>query len=55
MRWILLIIAALILLPLAWKLMVFTTGLVFGLLHVAVLLAIVIFFVGLIRRMLLLR
>jgi hypothetical protein len=55
MRWILLIIAALILLPLAWKLIVFGTGVMFGLLHLAVLLAIVIFFVGLIRRMLLLR
>ena len=55
MRWILLLIAALVLLPLAWKLLAFATGVAFGLIHFVVLLAIVIFLVGLVRRMLLIR
>jgi hypothetical protein len=55
MRWILLVIAALVLLPLAWKLLVFATGVAFGLIHLAVMLAIVIFLVGLVRRLLILR
>jgi hypothetical protein len=55
MRWIWILIAALVLLPLAWKLLNFAFGLAFGLLHLAVLLAVVIFLVGLVRRLLLLR
>lgn len=55
MRWILILIAALILLPLAWKLLAFATGVAFGLIHLAVMLAIVIFVVGLIRRLMLIR
>ena len=55
MRWILMLIAALILLPLAWKLLVFATGAAFTLIHLAIMLAIVIFLVGLIRRLMLIR
>jgi hypothetical protein len=55
MRWILLLIAALVLLPVAWKLLGFITGVAFGLIHLAVMLAIVIFLVGLVRRLLILR
>jgi hypothetical protein len=55
MRWVFLIIAALILLPLAWKLLAFATGLALTLLQLAAFLLVVIFLVGLVRRMLLLR
>jgi hypothetical protein len=55
MRWILILIAALILLPIAWKLLAFAAGAAFTLIHLAVLLAIVIFLVGLIRRLMLIR
>jgi hypothetical protein len=55
MRWIFLIIAALILLPLAWKLLTFATGLALTLLQLAAFLLVVVFLVGLVRRMLLLR
>jgi hypothetical protein len=55
MRWIVVVVAALILLPLAWKLLLFATGAAFTLIHLAVLLAIVIFLVGLIRRLMLIR
>ena len=52
MRWILILIGALILLPLMWKLLV---GAAFTLIHLAIMLAIVIFLVGLIRRLMLIR
>jgi len=55
MRWVFLIIAALILLPLAWKLLAFATGLALTLLQLAAFLLVVVFLVGLVRRMLLLR
>jgi hypothetical protein len=55
MRWILLLIAALVLLPLAWKLLAFATGVAFGLIHLVVLLAVVIFLIGLVRRLMLIR
>jgi membrane protein required for beta-lactamase induction len=55
MRWILILIGALILLPVAWKLLTFATGLAFGLVHLAIMLAVVIFLVGLVRRLLILR
>ena len=55
MRWLLVLIAALILLPLVWKLLVFATGAAFTLIHLAIMLAIVIFLVGLIRRLMLIR
>lgn len=53
MRWILVAVLALVLLPIAWKLLLFATGVAFGVLHLVVLLAIVIFLVGLVRRLLL--
>src|SRR5206468_2693205 len=53
MRWIVALIVALILLPLAFRLLAFATHMAFGLIHLAVILAIVIFLVGLIRRMML--
>jgi hypothetical protein len=55
MRWIWILIAAVVLLPLVWKLLSFALGFAFGLLHLAILLAVVIFLVGLIRRLMLLR
>jgi hypothetical protein len=55
MRFLFMLVAALVLLTLAWKLLGFITGLAFGLVHVAVLLAVVIFLVGLVRRLMLLR
>lgn len=55
MRWILLLIAALVLLPFVWHLLALITGVAFGLLHVALLLVVVIFVVGLVRRLLLIR
>ena len=55
MRLILLLIGALILLPLAWRLVMFATGVAFGLIHLAVMLVIVIFLVGLVRRLMLIR
>jgi hypothetical protein len=55
MRWLLLLIAALVLLPLVWKLLTFVTGIAFGLVQLAVLLAVVIFLIGLIRRLMLVR
>ncbi len=55
MRWILIVIAALVLLPIAWKLLLLATGMALGLVHLAVILAVVIFLVGLVRRLLILR
>ena len=55
MRWILLVIAALILLPLAWGLLKFVFGLATGLIQIALVLAFVVFVVGLIRRLMLVR
>jgi hypothetical protein len=52
MRWLLIGIAALILLPIVWSLFKFATSLALGLVHVALILAVLIFVVGLIRRML---
>jgi len=55
MRWILLLIAALVLLPLAFKLLAFATGLALHVIQFVVLLAIVIFLVGVVRRLMLIR
>lgn len=55
MRWILALIAGLVLLSLAWKLLLFTTGIAYGMLHLVVVLAIVIFLIGLVRRLMLIR
>jgi hypothetical protein len=55
LRVILLVVAALVLLPILFKLIAFATGVAFGLLQVVILLAIVIFVVGLVRRLLLMR
>jgi hypothetical protein len=55
MRWILLFIAALILLPLAFRLLALVTGVAFTIVHLAIWLAIVVFLVGLIRRLMLIR
>jgi hypothetical protein len=55
MRWILLLIAALVLLPFVWHLLALVTGVAFGLIHLAVLLLVVIFLVGLVRRLMLIR
>ena len=55
MRLLLLLIGALILLPLAWRLVMFATGVAFSLIHLAVMLVIVIFLVGLVRRLMLIR
>ena len=52
MRWVLIVIGALVLLPLVFSLLKFATSLAMGILHIAVILAVVIFLVGLIRRML---
>ncbi len=52
MRWILLLIAAVILLPLVWKLLSFATSLAFGVVYFVTMLALVIFLVGLVRRLL---
>jgi hypothetical protein len=52
MRWLLIGIAALILLPIVWSLVKFATSLALGLVHVAIILVVLIFLVGLIRRML---
>lgn len=51
MRWILLLAAVLVLIPIAFKLIAFLTGVAFGLIHLAILLAVVIFLVGLLRRL----
>jgi hypothetical protein len=55
MRWILLFVAVLVLLPFIWHLLALITGVAFGLIHFVVLLAIVIFLVGLVRRLMLIR
>jgi hypothetical protein len=59
MRWVLIVIAAIVLLPIVWKLLIFATGLAIGLLQLAITLAVVaavaIFIVGLVRRMLVMR
>jgi hypothetical protein len=55
MRFLFMLIGALVLLSLAWRLLAFFTHLAFGLLHIVVLLAVVIFFVGLVRRLMLIR
>jgi hypothetical protein len=55
MRWLLLLIAAIILLPVAFSLLKLATGLALTVLQFAVVAAIVIFLVGLVRRLLLLR
>jgi hypothetical protein len=52
MRWILIVIGALILLPILWSLVKLALGLAFGIVHVAIILAVILFIVGLIRRML---
>jgi hypothetical protein len=52
MRWVLIVIGALILLPIVFSLLKFAASLALGLVHVAILLAVLIFLVGLIRRML---
>jgi hypothetical protein len=51
MRWILLLVALLVLIPLAFKLIGFLTGVAFTLIHLAILLAVVIFLVGLVRQL----
>ena len=44
-----------ILLPIAFRLLLFATHMAFGLVHLAIVLAVVIFLVGLVRRMLVMR
>jgi hypothetical protein len=51
MRWIVLVVALLVLIPLVFKLIAFLTGVAFGLIHLAILLAVVIFLVGLVRQL----
>lgn len=55
MRWIVIVIAALFLLPVALWLLKFVFGLATSLIQIALVVAFVIFLVGLIRRMLLVR
>jgi hypothetical protein len=55
MRWIVIVIAALFLLPVAWWLLKIVFGLATGLIQIALAVAFVIFLVGLIRRMMLVR
>jgi hypothetical protein len=55
MRWVLIIIGAIILLPILWSLLKFAAGLAVGVVQFAVVLAVIIFLVGLIRRLLLVR
>ena len=55
MRWILMVIAALILLPLAWGLLKFAFGMAVSLVQLALVLAVVIFLIGLVRRLMLVR
>jgi hypothetical protein len=55
MRWILLVIAALVLLPIAWHLLTFAAGMAISLVQLAIVLAVVVFLVGLVRRLLVLR
>jgi hypothetical protein len=55
MRWILIVIAALILLPLAWGLLKFALGMAASVLQIALVLAVVVFLIGLVRRLMLVR
>jgi hypothetical protein len=55
MRWILMVIGALVLLPVAWWLLKIVFGLATSLIQIALVLAFVIFLVGLIRRLMLVR
>ena len=55
MRWVLIGILALILLPLLVKLVLFAATLVSGLVYVAVIVGVILFLVGLIRRMIVAR
>ena len=55
MRWILIAIAALILLPLLWGLLKFALGMAVSLVQIALVLAAVVFLVGLVRRLMIAR
>ena len=49
MRWLLIVIGALILLPILWGMLKFALGLAFGVVHIAILLAVIIFVVAGVR------